>query len=158
MKADKRLNITTELAYLAGFFDGEGCIRIKKAYNRSKACWITVQISNADRLVLERYEKLFGGSVFTRGHSTNFQMYMYESSSTEAVDFLKSMIGYLRGKRKQAEYALWFAENMNGMDITERHAAHDKMREMKLEVIGNIHENPELLAQPPAKEEHSNAA
>lgn len=145
MKADKRHNISTELAYLAGFFDGEGCIRIKKAYNGSKACWVTVQISNSDKSVLDTYEKLFGGGVFTRGKSPNFQMYMYELSSTAAIDFLKTMVGHLRGKKSQAEYALKFHEDMPNMTKEERHAAHDKMRDMKLEVIGNIHENKELL-------------
>lgn len=145
MKADKRLNITTKLAYLAGFFDGEGCVRIKKSYNGSKACWITVQISNADRLVLEQYKTLFGGEVFTRGKSTNFQMYMYELSSSEAVDFLRTMVGYLQGKKAQAEYAIAFHEALPTLDLEQRLKAHDRLSAMKLEVIGNIMENPELL-------------
>lgn len=145
MKADKRRNIGTELAFLAGFFDGEGCIRIKRGYRGEKAFWVTVQISNADRLVLEDFKKLFGGSVFTRGKSTNFQMYMYELSSTEAVDFLKTVLGHLRGKKAQAEYAIRFSEALPTLSAEQRMLAHDRMRAMKLEVIGNIWETPELL-------------
>lgn len=31
MKKDNRQNLTTKLAYIAGFIDGEGCVRIKKS-------------------------------------------------------------------------------------------------------------------------------
>lgn len=145
MKADKRYNITTNLAYLAGFFDGEGCIRIKKSYNGSKACWVTVQISNTDRTILEEYKRLFGGEVHTRGKSKNFQCYMYELSSSEAVDFLKTMVGHLRGKKAQAIYAIAFHEELPNLSREERLERHDKLRAMKLEVIGNVYENPELI-------------
>lgn len=55
MKKDNRQNLTTKLAYIAGFVDGEGCIRIKKSYTKPKSnCfYITFQVTNSDKSPLE---------------------------------------------------------------------------------------------------------
>ncbi|MCA1565840.1 MAG: LAGLIDADG family homing endonuclease [Acidobacteria bacterium] len=148
MKADGRRNITTKLAYLAGFFDGEGCIRIKRSYRlNGNSYYLTVTVANSDRTVLENYVELFGGKVYTKGRSANFQQYHWEASSGEAADFLRTMIGYLRGKKPQAVAALEFHDNLPLLTPEQRREAHDRLRAMKLVVIGNIYSNPELVKE-----------
>lgn len=146
MKTDNRRNLTSQMAYLAGFFDGEGCIRLKKSYRpQANNFYLTVQVSNSDRLVLEDFKNMFGGSVTLRGKSKNFDMFMWECHTANAGDFLRAMQGFLRTKRPQAIYALAVHDNLPNMTYEQRLEAHDKLCAMKLEVIGNIYENSELL-------------
>lgn len=146
MKTDNRRNLTSQMAYLAGFFDGEGCIRLKKSYRpQANNFYLTVQVSNSDRLVLEDFKTMFAGSVTKRGRSKNFDIYMWECHTANAADFLRAMQGFLRTKRPQAIYALSVHDNLPAMTYEQRLEAHDKLSAMKLEVIGNIYENRELL-------------
>lgn len=150
MSLDRRRNVSLQLAYLAGFFDGEGCIRIKKSYRPSgNNFYLTVQVSNSDRLVLEEFKTIFGGSVTRRGRSVNFDMFMWEIHTAEAYAALKTLYGFLKTKSAQASYAIAVHEQLPTMSFDERLAAHDRLVAMKKEVIGNIYENPELLT--PAK-------
>lgn len=134
MKTDNRRNLTSQMAYLAGFFDGEGCVRLKRSYQGQNNFYLTVQVSNSDRLVLEDFKTMFGGSVTLRGRSKNFDMFMWECHTANAGDFLRAMQGFLRTKRPQAIYALAVHDNLVNMTFEQRMEAHDKLSAMKKEV------------------------
>ncbi|KKM14379.1 hypothetical protein LCGC14_1706750 [marine sediment metagenome] len=99
-----------DMSYYAGFFDGEGCIMIKKP---SKACMnyiLEVRITNTYRPILEEYARIFGGTVHggTRLQAQYKEKWQWCISSKKAFEFLKAIVPFLRLKRPEAELAIEF--------------------------------------------------
>ena len=134
--------VTTSIAYIAGFFDGEGCIRIKKSNQGGNSYYITANITNTNRQNLEFVQNIFGGQIREQEKGTNKTIYQYYLSASEAVDMLKVLLSFLIEKRTQAELAIQFHEYKEGLTPQQKAEYYDKMRSLK--VIGNIYENPEL--------------
>lgn len=93
----------TDLAYVAGYMDGEGCFRANKGN-------IEVQIKNTYPNVLYDIQRMFGGSVREERrslpnakHRTAFSFGIYGESAREMV---RSLLPYLREKKSQAELTL----------------------------------------------------
>ena len=141
MKIDKRNHLTTKFAYIAGFVDGEGCIRIKKANKTGNSYYITLNVTNTDKQPLELIKSIFGGKVFFQEKGVNKVIWQYYSTCSEAVDTLKTLLGFLISKKEQADYAIWFHENKSTLTPSEKLTAHDKISQMKK----NIYESPELI-------------
>ena len=99
-----------ELAYIAGFVDGEGCIGIhqwKKGsfINRS----IRVILTNTDPSVLRWIQDVYGGSLRCTNPVKNWNIrWELCLSSRKASAFLVDIQPYLRMKNKQAEMCLLF--------------------------------------------------
>lgn len=95
-------------AYLAGFFDGEGCIGIYKNGKRSHHLRLQL-VQNESRVVTAMFSELqlrFGGNF--RGHfSPNGRSkYNLQLNGDKAVAFLEVLRPYLVLKRPQAELAI----------------------------------------------------
>ena len=93
----------TDLAYVAGYMDGEGCFRANKGN-------IEVQIKNTYPHVLHYIQELFGGAVreekreaVNRNHRTAFCFSIYGESARKMV---RCLLPYLREKKIQAELTL----------------------------------------------------
>lgn len=103
---ESRLHLPTDpvaLAYIAGLFDGEGCIT-KYASNQN---WV-VQIGMTDRDVIE-YLAGLGGTMRTesaRGKGTKILYRWRIMAQAETQEFLAAVVPYLRVKRALAEKAL----------------------------------------------------
>lgn len=123
--------ITTTIAYIAGFFDGEGCVRIKQASQRGNSYYVIAHITNTNRKILEKVEELFGGNTRTQERGVNKTVYNWSLSSSEAVDFLKTLSPFLHEKKEQVELAIYFHENKEGMELAEKVKCYDEMRELK---------------------------
>lgn len=141
MKIDKRQHLTTRLAYIAGFVDGEGCIRIKKSSQSGNSYYLTFQVTNTDKGPLELIKQIFGGKVFFQEKGKNKVVWQYYATCSEAADTLRVLEGFLISKKEQAGFAIQFHDNKENMTRLEKEAAHDKMRQMKKD----IYESPELL-------------
>ena len=50
--------------YIAGFVDGEGCIRIKKANVQKNSFYLTLQVTNSNRKCLQIIRDCFGGKIY----------------------------------------------------------------------------------------------
>lgn len=137
---DKRKNITTDIAYIAGFFDGEGCIRIKET---PSSHYLIVHITNTNRGILEDIKKLFGGAINFQEKGVHRLVYQYHLTCGDAYNFLKTINGFLREKRKQSEYGMKFHEIKSTISRSGRSLMARKISEMKREA--NIYKNPELL-------------
>lgn len=98
-----------DLAYLAGFFDGEGCVQFQKNANPTPGTGgIRISIMNTDRKILQQFQQSFKGSLRlakrrVSGYRTIFQWYAGGDNARRA---LRLLIPYLREKRPQAELAL----------------------------------------------------
>lgn len=140
-----RNTITTEIAYIAGFFDGEGCVRIKKANQGGNSYYLIAHITNTNPVILKKVQDLFGGNTRVQENGRNKPIYNWYITSSEANDFLKTLQPFLIEKKSQAELGIKFHENKEKMTPKEKEKSYQKMRDMKLEIIGNLYENPELL-------------
>jgi hypothetical protein len=143
---DNRQNLTTKLAYIAGFIDGEGCIRIKKSNQSSNSYYITLQVTNSDPKPLELIKKYFEGKVYFQEKTKNKVIWQYYVTCNEAVDALRTLVGFLITKKPQADAAIYFHDNQAFMTPEEKKSNYQIVRDMKKQtIIGNIYENPELL-------------
>jgi hypothetical protein len=95
------------VAYMAGFFDGEGHISIAKRASGTGS--LTVQVCNTNAEVLEGFRSVYGGAVndVTRNHKPTWK---WTVCSSAASDFLRDVLPYLIVKREQAEIAIRFQD------------------------------------------------
>jgi hypothetical protein len=109
--------------YLAGFFDGEGCIDTQYMYPRGYTDRFyvrpRVRVSQAisGRVVIDALSAQFGGHVSERKAQNHRQQ---ESVSWEFLDkpgvlrMLKLMLPHLVIKKEQAKLVVWWLENASG--------------------------------------------
>ena len=57
-----------EIAYTAGFFDGEGCVSICKCVVENQPYRILIQLTNTNKLVMDWIHSKIGGSIRTLKH------------------------------------------------------------------------------------------
>jgi hypothetical protein len=95
--------------YIAGFFDGEGCLNMARC---RKYIFPRVLIVNTDRQILEILQKQFGGRIFSVVHRRkNWKpSWQWELKQMPAVDFLTKIEPWLVIKREQAWAAIAWAE------------------------------------------------
>jgi len=134
MKWNKKFNLTTKIAYIAGFVDGEGCIRIKHSNKQGNSYYVTVTISCNSREALEFIEGGFGGKIYTKERG-----YQYYLASGGAIDFLKCIRNYLIIKAKEADLAIEFYILYGYIDAVTKQNYYNDMRKLK------VNKNKELL-------------
>ena len=111
----------TSIEYLAGFFDGEGCICIRKIRDcYSIACHI--ECTDGDCLI--EFSNRFGGTIFKRkprpygfGRKTMWRWNRYGKNASE---LLRSLLPYLIAKKEEAICALEFAANRDSLNTLEK--------------------------------------
>lgn len=95
-----------EAAYLAGFFDGEGCVG---AYMRGDKVVLRLAVGNTHRPSLDRIQRAFGGStcpINQKKRPRNKPQWQWSITGQRAKDALAVMLPYLLTKKAQAEIAL----------------------------------------------------
>lgn len=97
-----------DLAYTAGFFDGEGCVTWQKTKRKSGKIYklIRIDIGQVDRSFLDWCQKHFGGSITTRNanrHRSKHENYQWTLTGDNACIFLNKIIPFLRQKQKHAQ-------------------------------------------------------
>lgn len=107
-----------ELAYIAGFFDGEGCVVIskRKPYRDKKytSYNLVTNISNTDKDVVDYIHSVIGGSIRENKKGKRYRVcYANVFSSEQSYQLLKYLLPYLKVRRKQAELAIKFQEVVN---------------------------------------------
>ena len=109
-----------ELAYIAGLFDGEGCVAItrhfKKLDGTKRPCemyTLRVQVTNVDPRVILPLREKFGGSLHITKHKSAKQRdtHVWISTSRVALEFLKAIRPWLVAKAQQADIAIDFQES-----------------------------------------------
>jgi len=101
-----------DLAYMAGFFDGEGCIFIyrKTDGNYQFCCTVTQTI----RWILELFKFNFGGSIHITGNKKRYKdmgwhvCWEWKIGDQKALSFLKTILPYLVLKKGEATVAVKF--------------------------------------------------
>ena len=127
----------TDLAYFAGFFDGEGHIGIyPKKY--------LATIGNTDKLPLERAKELWGGSITYQDRGLNQRIWRWSVYGANSRKFLEDILPYVLNKKAQIEVYLRVldvipkgAQGRKGYDSKVReiiNAGASKLRLLKWEV------------------------
>ena len=104
-----------DLAYLAGFFDGEGCItlaptQVNKKWQRTFI--LRVQLVSTNEWAIQAIKFSCGGVVAVDRQKGNHKLaYRWVISSNNALVFLKQILPYLKIKRPLAELAIKFQEH-----------------------------------------------
>lgn len=142
----------TEIAYLAGFFDGEGCIQINKVgtelakrYNKNGRYYLMVSVNQVNPAPLEILQKSYNGTIGPHAEktSTKRKTWVWRVQGKHADKFLEDILPYLLVKKEEALVALQFRETFwpNGRkhrnlpltdeEISKREEYRLKIRDIK---------------------------
>jgi len=102
----------TDLAWAAGFIEGEGSIFIGRRWRRDRKYWetrVVISVCNTDRTLLEVLKKLFGGSISTRnmkerhksGNLGRKQIYQWDLHYRLALACARKIHPFMHGPKKK---------------------------------------------------------
>jgi len=114
-----------DLAYAAGFIDGEGTIRVSKTRRlrpgRSYEYFLQLSAGNRDPRPLEKLQRLFGG-YFSHRHETRPNraphFYQWSCLCRQAASAIESLQGFLVVKSEHAQLALEFQARCASQRLT----------------------------------------
>ena len=123
----------TNLSYLAGYIDGDGCFYIGKVTNKKRTVHKfpqSIVITSVNKEVLTWYKQLYGGAISTNYNvpKNNKPLHQYSLRKFKAVPLAKEIYPYLVEKREEAHVFLDFATSKN---IKERINLISKMHILK---------------------------
>ena len=109
--------------YLAGFFDGEGCIDVQRNYPKGREGCLYVRprvrlaLADSCKFILLDFQQRYGGHILHRAavnskqqSSTSWELL----AKAEMGRMLQFMLPHLVIKKSQAELVLWWLENASG--------------------------------------------
>ena len=103
----------TDIAYVAGLFDGEGYVDIYQATqskaSKSPSLMLRVIISQKDGAVMIWLEEKFGGYVRMDRRKDSW-IYRWDIRSQQAKKFLELILPFLKVKDEQVKLAIEFEE------------------------------------------------
>jgi hypothetical protein len=103
----------TNIAYVAGLFDGEGYVDIYSAStskaSKSISLMLRVVISQKDGAIMNWLENNFGGHVRMEKRKENW-IYRWDIRSQAAKQFLQLILPFLKIKTEQVKMAIEFEE------------------------------------------------
>jgi hypothetical protein len=105
-----------DLARMAAYIDGEGCIAISSTKAKTQACRMQIMIGNTDPRLSQWIIATFGGDVRLTGQGRKKKFWYWYMSGRKAADLLTECLPYFIMKRDQAEVAIAF----QGLVITSR--------------------------------------
>jgi hypothetical protein len=96
----------TDIAYIAGFFDGEGCVRIAR---QKKSYRVRVGFTNNDLTLLTWVQSILGGRLYQKKrasvrHAQGWELLLTKNAEIELA--LRHLLPFIKIKRKQAELSL----------------------------------------------------
>lgn len=108
----------TNLSYLAGYIDGDGCFFISKVTNKNRTAYKFPQaiiISSVNKEILDWCKQLYGGSISTNYNvpKDNKPLHYYGLRKLKAVPLTEEIYPYLVEKREEARVFLDFAASKN---------------------------------------------
>lgn len=104
----------SDLMYLAGIFDGEGCITLGKTKNYTETYHLNVNITNTNKDLIDWVLFIVGkGGISRKPRKANWkQCYAWKINGELAVKFIKKIYPYLKVKKLQADVAIRYGETI----------------------------------------------
>ncbi len=114
----------TDLAYLAGIFDGEGCIVIhdrkyvRKDGEISIHAYAEVNLANTNEWIVRQFFFAFGVNVYLRKKQIlqKQAIWVWQICARSVITPLKTLLPYLKLKHEQARIALDFQLKKNSVN------------------------------------------
>lgn len=108
--------------YIAGLFDGEGCVNITIS-GKNRQATLRVMIVNTNRSILELVQSQYGGQIYEmygpRTHPKWKQSWQLRLFRSYALNLLKDIRPFVYIKTNQIELAIMFEEFMDSPDRLE---------------------------------------
>jgi len=124
------------LAYIAGFFDGEGCIGTY--IDQYGTVYTAVHVTQKYNLEpLRLIQKHFGGSI---SKSKSDGTSSVSLCKMEAIPFLKSIEKYLIVKRKQAQLCIELHEHIDKQQYNRWNKPTEESKEYRKFIVNQIKE------------------
>lgn len=118
----------TDLAYIAGFLDGEGCFTFTSS--------ITVKAAITHLPTLEWLQSVFGGSLREHNSPTHKkQAWVWVVHAQAAAEVLEQVLPYLREKRRKAELLLEFQSTIGRRGVPVPDDIKSRRLEIREEVM-----------------------
>lgn len=112
-------HLKTDLAWAAGFFEGEGSIFLQRTKARNPLhCYLYLRICvvQTERAQLEKFKRMFGGAIYSRTVRGNRKLCWYWNLQGEAaLEAYEAMEPYFVGQHKREQ----FARTMNEIECAE---------------------------------------
>lgn len=109
-----------DIRYVAGLFDGEGCVRINRWFKPGSVHVrynVFAFIGMTHKPVIDELMAQFGGSVHCNHHSRKSprhrDQFVWIVASQKAASFLRTVLPYLIVKRDEAMLALELQDSIN---------------------------------------------
>src|SRR5258708_4861799 len=132
---------STDLAYIAGFVDGEGTIGIYRKYDLRKE-WapgyaeriIIVQVDQTPLKFIQQFFPKSSLSAKKQYFDNHQQSWNLKYSHTQAYNLAKAILPYLKVKRAQAQTLVGFRENIVHPDkrVSKRLSLEELQRRERL--------------------------
>lgn len=117
------------LNYMAGFFDGEGCIIITKKIKGSYYV-VEVTIGNTNKKPLLLFKKYFDGTLLTAKRREHYKIiYTWRIQAKKAEKFLRAITPYLIIKQKKAIIALELRDLFRAGELLSRGMSKTKTKD-----------------------------
>lgn len=102
-----------ELAYIAGFFDGEGMIAISKCKPKGRTNYsynVVIKVSQSQRAIIDWIHDRLGGWILIKKFKRKEQRdhFSLTQKSLKATRILEALLPYLLVKKQQAQAAIKF--------------------------------------------------
>lgn len=99
-----------DVAWAAGFFDGEGCISIRKTGGRGYG--LLIQVTQVNKDPIQKFANLFGGSIcLQESRGSHKPLWRWCQACRRASESIRYMLPFLIVKQEAALLALQF-QNM----------------------------------------------
>ena len=95
--------LETDVAYLAGLFDGEGHIELQ--FDKTHFGNVRINIANTHLETIEWIQENWGGNI-SRLKGRNNPVFYIRWNSSKAKDILIQLVPYLHIKKMQAEFTI----------------------------------------------------
>lgn len=122
------------LAWAAGLFEGEGCIRSKHS--------LSVIIEMTDLDVLESFQKNFGGSLIKQRLRKSYkQTWKWSLHGEKALSFIKDILPFLHSRRllKAQSAIIWYERLLEKQRIKDIKVTNFRLEVFKLRKTGLTH-------------------
>ena len=142
--------------YLAGLFDGEGCIDVQRCYPKEGKGRLYVRprvrlcMADSSRPLMVLLHKAFGGNITTRKAKKKNQQdsWSLEWLNGEAMKtLLGTMLPHLILKVEQAKLALWWLDNATGRSSQVGFMGMEQAREAFYEELRAMKRDPQRLSE-----------
>ena len=121
----------TDIAYIAGIIDGEGCIMIRRDGKHTNSHSVVLYITNSDFGILKFIKERFGGSIYNQGRAVNKVIFQYSVGSKKAITLLKAVEKFSFSKKRQIKLACLFRSMKKGLSLRTKRWFIEKMKGLK---------------------------